>query len=399
MSRFTTALSIGLALAIVLAAGMVGWRITSFAPTQPELDYADPAVGTAFYAALNAVLSGANHGALDEVVTWDFVDHSDGSTADDLTGRLTAFGASFPGTQLEVLGIDPSANSLVVSLAPVSLDPVTVGGLTLSTQPFDGGYDVLRIRNGKVAERWSNGVPALSATTFAGASLATRGSASMAIRLDRTELPVGAELSWEPGRSNVLMVETGAITVRQDWNQGQELQHEVVTIRAGDAFPIPSNMKVRIEPAVSEPASVLIFATWKVQPTDVPAPIHSRGAASKLLWVSNLPVPPAAGWTVAFGNVSIPQYVNVTLNGGAAMEVLLCTDASAMQVVTGDGSIESLHADLTSIDRSSSATLDDGSAAHVTGATSIELQATADTPGLLWLISISPTNAVATPTV
>ncbi len=397
MTRFTTTLSIGLTLAIALAAGMVGWRVFSFSPPVSDSSYADPAVGTAFYAAVNDVLSGTNSSALAAIVTSDFVNHSDGATSGELSEQLAAFGTSFPGTQLQVMGMEPTANNLVVSLAQITLPSVKVADLTLSAQPFDGGYEMLRLRNGKVAERWSGTLPALAVTTFPEASLETHDSANMTVQLIRTELPDGAELSWKPGRSNVLLVETGAITVRLDWNRQGAPENQVVTVSAGEVLPISSNTKVRIEPALSEPATVLIYSTWKVQPTDLPTSSHSIGATSRLLWTSNLPVSLNGGWTVSFATMQLPRRVDVTLNGGSAMEVLLCAESAAVQVVTGNGLVESLSADLTSIDQSNVVVLEAGSAAHVTGADSIELQSGADAGETVWLITIAPIGS-QTPT-
>lgn len=397
MARFTTTLSIGLALAVVLAAGMVGWRVISFTSPVPDSRYADPAIGTAFYAAVNDVLSGTNSRALADVVTSDFVNHSDGATSGELAEQLDAFGASFPGTQLQVMGIEPTANNLVVSLVPIALAPVKVADLTLSTQPFDGGYDVLRLRDGKVAERWSGTLPALSVTTFPDASLATHGSANMAIQLVRTELPEGAELSWNPGRSTVLLVEACAVTVRLDWNQLGMPENQTVTVSEGEAFAIASNTKVRMESAQDVQATVLIYSTWKVRPTDLPAPSYSNGATSRLLWTSNLPVSLVGGWTVSFAKMQLPMRVDVMLDGGGAMEVLLCSESTAVQVVTGNGLVESLSADLTAIDQSNAAVLGDGSAAHVTGADSIELHANAEAGETVWLITISPAHTLAPP--
>lgn len=397
MTRLTTATSIGLALAIALVAGMVGWRVFSFSPPVSDASSADPTVGTAFYAAMNDVLSGANKTALDDVVTSDFVNHVDDATAGELAEQLTALGGSFPGTRMQVTGMEPSANSLVVSLAPIALAPVKVAGLEFSAQPIDAGYEVLRLRGGKVAERWSEETPALSATTFHDATVTTRGSASMAIRLDRTELPKGSELSWKPGRSSVLMVETGSVTVRLNGKQDRELQHHVVTVNAGEILPIRSTMTVHLESADSDPATVLIFSTWKVTPTDVPSPKHTQGVTSRLLWMSNLPVSSDGGWTVAFGKAQLPQGVDVTLGGSEAMEVLLCAETTSVQVVTGDGWVETLNSDLTAIDRSNATVLDPARAAHVTNADSVGLRTVAEGGETVWLITISPAGTQATP--
>lgn len=83
-----------------------------------------------------------------------------------------------------------------------------------------------------------------------------------------------------------------------------------------------------------------------------------------------------------------PRRVGVTLDGGSAMEVLLCAESVAVQVVAGNGLVESLSAALASIDGSNAFVLEAGSAADIHGDDSIELQAAAEAGATAWLITI-----------
>jgi hypothetical protein len=268
----------------------------------------------------------------------------------------------------------------------------------LSTQPFDGGYEVLRIHNGKVAERWAAELPALSATTFPAASFSASASTSMAIRLDRTELPNGSELKWQPGRTAVLMVESGSVRAHLTWAYQGEAQKEAKNVHAGEALLISSEKKVRLERAVDETARLLIFSMRRVTPTEAPAPVHSGGATSRLLWTSNLPLAQAGRWSAAFGNVLLPELADITFHGIGAMEVLICTETAETQMLADGGVIESFTADLTAIERAPAALLHSGSAAHLRDADSIGLRTDPGAAGAVWLITISPERPVATPT-
>jgi hypothetical protein len=67
------------------AVGVFAWRTVSPDRTLPGIDTADPAVGYAFYSALEAALNGGETAPLHAIVTNDFVDH------DSATGATLGF--------------------------------------------------------------------------------------------------------------------------------------------------------------------------------------------------------------------------------------------------------------------------------------------------------------------
>ena len=163
MNRLVVAALAGLTLAIGLTMASLAWRVISFDPPISTLEAADPTIGYAFYDGIDQVLAGQPADALEQVVSGGFVDHGsgsdDGQSVDQLVDELIAFRQSFPGTRLVVDGIETASGTLIASIAPVRPSGATVAGLPLTMEPIAGGYEVLRVRNGQVTERWSSGLP------------------------------------------------------------------------------------------------------------------------------------------------------------------------------------------------------------------------------------------------
>jgi hypothetical protein len=157
MQRVTQAALIGLTIAIVLTVGSLVWRAVSFDQHMPVLEAVDPAIGHAFYDGINQVLAGTSTDALEAVVSPGFVDHGGDRHGDrsatKLVEELSAFRQSFPNTRVVVNGIESATGTLVASIAPVEPSGALVAGLPLTMKPLAGGYEVLRVQNGRVTER------------------------------------------------------------------------------------------------------------------------------------------------------------------------------------------------------------------------------------------------------
>lgn len=401
MQRFIFATLLGLTLIIGMTVGGMAWRTATFERSALDIATADPAIGIAFYVGIDQVLTDGDTSALEDAVTGDFVDHpGDGATSqsiDELTGRLAAFATTFPGARFEVTEIVATGGNLVATIAPVTPPPVTVAGMSMTTQPISGGYDVLRIRNGKVAERWSAGLPALSTASFPAASFSLDSTTNLAIQMTQTELPGDSEVIWHSGRTAVVMVESGTIRVNRSWAQGHEGQNDTVTVQAGGALLISPRMAARLRSANADSARLLTFSIWRVAPVEMPTHTYSGNASSQLLWTSNLPLAQSGKWSVEFGRVQIPERTDVTFQGADEMEVLLCSESSTVQAGAFDGVIESFTTDLTKIEQARKLRLDSDSASHIVEASSIELATDPDAGGIVWVIAISPGGAPATP--
>lgn len=392
---------VGLTIAIGLTVGALAWQTTTFERDLPETKAADPAIGYAFYAGIDRLLQDGDASALEETVTGDFVDHRGDSetpgTIETLTERLTAFATSFPGARIDVTGIQESGSALVVTIAPITVPPVDVAGMSMTTPPIRGGYDVLKIHNGKVAERWSAGLPDIATASFPAASLSVSSSTNMATQVMRTELPGDVELTWRSGRTAVLMVESGAVRVNRSWMQAHAAKDDTVIVQAGEILLISPNMAARLRSANGDAVRLLTFAMWRVTPVEMAASGFSGKASTRLLWTGNLSLSTADRWSVSFGRVQLPASTNISFDGLEAQEVLLCAETSEWHVTALDGVVEAYAADLTRIERAPTRQVDPAAAAHVVGASSIEIESDPDAGGAIWLITIAPEERSATP--
>lgn len=402
MQRIVFAALVGLSLAIGLTVGTVAWRTASFDRTLPDLGVADPSAGHAFYAGIDQVLAGGDPSALKQAVTGDFVDHvGDGETdrsADELIEDLTAFGASFPGTQIQVTDMQASASSLVAAIAPIAPKPVPVAGMTLTAQASNGGYEVLRIRNGKVSERWTAGLPEISTTTFEAASFTTSATANVATRLDRIVLPRGSSYVHRFGGPAMLVVEQGAVRFGMDFiNSANEPEQRMDTLAEGSAVGVKPGARIRLEADGNDPTQLLLYSTQRAMPVDAPSPTLTGGAASSMLWTSNLPVAEHGAWQVAIGNVRLPGGQGVDLEAPEGTMLLLCSEGGAVQVMAEGGDVETLDASFTAAGEGNASTIDAGAVASVSEAGRVSLRSAPDTAETVWLITIVPDDVPATP--
>jgi hypothetical protein len=402
MQRIIFAALVGLSLAIGLTMGTVAWRTTSFDRTMPDLGTADPAVGYAFYAGVDQILAGGDSSALEQAVTGDFVDHTSGAaldrSTDELVDQLTVFGGSFPGTRLQVTGIEASASSLVAAVEPIAPAPAQAAGMTLTAQPMNGGYEVLRIRDGKVSERWTAGLPQLSATTFDTIEFSPNSTWNVTTRLNRVALPRGTEFVLRGEGSTLVIAEQGVVRLAID-SQGSagEEHHDALTLQQGEAVRTVPSTRLRLESGGDDTAQALVFSTRRVTAMDVPSHASSGGTTVSLLWSSNLPVTPHGPWHLSVGKVVLPPDGEVTLSSVQGAEALFCSEGGAVHVEAPSGAIESLDKGFTATAQGSSTTLDTGIAANVTDATQITLRPGADVPVTIWLITIVPEEVPATP--
>ena len=76
MQRFFMLIMTALSIFVTLAAGSAAWQTAGLARGGPANDAADPAVAYAFYRALDRVMTGSSDN-LSEIVTDDFIDHTD----------------------------------------------------------------------------------------------------------------------------------------------------------------------------------------------------------------------------------------------------------------------------------------------------------------------------------
>lgn len=402
MQRALLASLIGLSLAIGLTAGAVAWRAATLDRTTPDVGTADPAAGYAFYDGIDQILAGKSPAALVAAVSDDFIDHTGDDTTtrsrDDLIAQLTAFGASFPGTQIQVTDMQASASSLVAAIAPIAPRSQPVAGMNLTVEPSHGGYEVLRVRNGKVSERWTTGLPEATATSFDQATFATAATTNVESRLERIALPPGGTLAGALYGSALLLVEDGMVRLRMEYRDNAgEPQASATVLGPGSATAAVSGARIQLEGEGDAPAHLLLYSARRVAPVDLPSPVLSKGSTSTLLWMNNLPLAEHGQWQTTVGSLQLPANGAVDLGVTPGTKLLVCSTGGPLQVLVHDGELWTLNSSFVPTEVGNASPIEAGTAANVTDATSISLREAPGEHGTVWLIAIAPKGQEATP--
>lgn len=379
------------------ATGLVIAFVQHSAQSRPMAEFgaANPKTAESFYAELQKVLRGEPGANLDGMVTADFVDHEVGAdtgrSASDLVAQLSAFGEFFPGTRLEVSGIRPDGNNLIVQVRAVVPQPGSIAGVTLAVPSPGTGIEILRVRRGSVSERWSLPMPGVAATTFPLASRTMVDRSQYAARLFRIELPPGAEVSWTADDVTAIMAVSGTLTVRKDW--ADELDRpvtETTEMSAGQAESIPSSTSLQLRSHDSAGSTLLVFTAHKVSLSAAIHFTHEGGASSTWLWNSDYPLRLYGQWRLQIGRVELDGHLPVGLGELDGKYVLVETEDASVGISTTDGSIRRLDATYELELITSPSLLLPGRALQVSGANSMDLEPRAG--AAVWLIVITPTD-------
>lgn len=402
MQRTMQTVLIALVIAIGLTAGSLAWRVASAPRMAPDLDTTDPAIGYAFYDALDAVLATGDRSALDSIVTDGFIDHiGDQETSTSwLVDQLMSFRASFPDTRIRVQEIQSAQGSLVASIAPVQLAGDVLDGMRISSNPIAGGYEVLRVRNGKITDRWAGGLPDVQLASFTDAGLQVGSSFGTTVRLEHIKLPEDGSFTWRAFGQRVLLVTQGTVQLDSRWIGSQgEAMHDSQTIDAGQAILSPSGTTVTVRDVGQTPAGafVLLLTMQKVSPTDSTMIELGPDTKLELLWQSNLSTLPAGSWSLSFARLTVPPEVTARLTNDAPTTVLLSTETDSARISTDTGTISTLDTNYVPADAGMGTSLATGTAALVEETDSVEIASAGSAPATVWLIRMQLDAPSATP--
>jgi hypothetical protein len=385
MHRFILAISIVLSLVIGSTVGLLVWQIASASHALAYLGTADPAIGYAFYAGIDQVLANGDGSALERVVADGFVDHAGivpvDRSAEELIAQFSELGQSAPGTRIVVNGLSVAPGALVVSIAPLAPMGMAVANVPLTINPLGGGYDILRVRNGKVTERWSNWLPTVTTHTY-DATLTIEAGFSVAIRLDRLELPNGGRAQMRIKRQSVVVVETGRLQLRLSWTDTSgNPQSSVVLLDAGEAHMFTDDARVDVKNDGAEPARFLRYSTRRVLAGE-PWPLAMSGEASSTrLWLGTLPEQAGGYWRISIGTMHLPARAGGVLDVRDESTLLLLGSQGTTHLDTNDGDIYEL------------SPLSAGEVASVAGVKSVGVRN--DDDSAVWVIAIELVDTAA----
>jgi predicted ester cyclase len=270
-----------LLLATATGLALLGIGLTLAAPT-PRVapSNGSPLVLDAFVAALNDALRTGDDGPLRAATAPGFVDHGPMPGAetdlDGLMDSLHALRATYPGLRLSVEEQRVAGDRIFARVAARGQRRPSFLGLTLPPEAAAWStLELLRIEDGKIAERWNDAGPVDLYQPLTGRPLEVHLGGREVVTLARLTLSADASISWLPLSGPALVVvERGAVAVRAiaGWevergggeDEPVESGREEV-LNAGDAARLSGTEVVLRGGAV--PASVLV-ATVITRPAE-----------------------------------------------------------------------------------------------------------------------------------
>jgi hypothetical protein len=395
MHRLFLLIMIALSTAITLAAGSAAWQTVVLARDGTPIDGADPAVAHAFYRALDRVLAGES-GSLSEVVTDDFVDHSDtgtsGLSADALVERSQEFGQTYPGARLKIERVQVSGSTLIAVVKHDMPAPAQVAGVSLSPKPLGSSIEILRVQRGRVGERWATTPSSMQATTFEAASYGANSNATLSARLFRVTLSAGQELLWRGENPGLVMVEEGSValtTIEHPADPGIPVR-KTTTVAAGTAVAVPHGASMRPADDDEQRTQFLFFAiryassnaTWTFR--------LNGGATSEPLWKSSAPFGLAGPWTITAGLVALPPECEAELGSLAGKTTILVAQGGPLHLTAEAGTLVRLDERYRMSAAGALSALPPGAAIQVSNTGSVVLGSSSDPVESVWLITLGP---------
>jgi mannose-6-phosphate isomerase-like protein (cupin superfamily) len=412
MQRVSVALLLVIALLAGFAARMAFDRPIASGPKPGPP--ADIETAHAFYRALDAVLTGSDTDELSAMLAGYFVEHEVGTgetrSAEAFLTRVQTIAQSAPGLRLEIDSVERLGSSLIVAVHQTQTSASQVAGLTIEEPVNVGTYEVLRIENGKVADRWTSGIDWLHATTFAEDTVALHTSGLVGITpvLKRIVIPAGAQLSWKSGAEAMLFVEAGSARMTTIVS-GQEATTEM--LEEGMAMAIPAAATHRLRAVSGEDVIVCVYSAPANPPANPYAPQgmspntnalardvfdEDDGSVTQtMLWQGNLA---EVGWDRLHhgGRLELPAGETVDLVPDPHTLVLVSIDRGSVEISTPGGTISTLGVDSIPEEWDGAARIDAAHGAFIDADDTISLRNSSEQPVAVLLIAIDATPMGAT---
>ena len=311
---------------------------------------------------------------------------------DQLVDELIAFRQSFPGTRLVVNGVEAAAGTLVVSIHHATAG-ATIAGLPLTMEASAGGYEVLRVRNGEVSERWSGGLPDIQAQSFDDASFTMGATSGSSIRLDRIELPASGMITLPLQGQSVVMVESGQLRILRRWMDSNGDAHsDELRLDTGQVAALPAGAQIKLEPDSDNTVRLLRFSMQHVMVGAPTPPTVTEGATTELLWLSNTSALASGKWIVSTGQIHLPAGAGSTLGMPEGSRLLLCSDDGSAVLSTNKGEVFELDKQFWPSSLGSAGSIESGKAASVEGGESLDLRS--ESGATVGILAITPEDVM-----
>jgi hypothetical protein len=207
-------------LCLTLATGIVLGRLSSFAgQASPSLmtdSRDDVEVARKFYDGINEYLAGGDAGRIMRMLSPDYLEYRStvpgGLPGDDLVLHLTSLRETYPGIRLDVLELAAQPGSVVADYTFVPVASGPTAGLSLELGRGSSGYDMLRIENRLIVERWSTWEAPQLYRSVVSSEVLVPGGGSLDVRMERLVFGNGGHYEVQNTDGFVFIAETGRFT-------------------------------------------------------------------------------------------------------------------------------------------------------------------------------------------
>lgn len=181
-----------------------------------SLDRENLAIATSFYAAANTFLEMGDDAPLIETLDTSFVDHSafgGEPTVVGLVRYLASLRLTYPDLRVDPEIIVTQKDIVTISLATTPAMTAIADGPVPHWDPSVPGVEQLRIRDGKVAERWASGVLPPQYEEVARVDLLQPAGWFIKLEIERLELESGASMTRRDAAPSLLIVSAGTLSI------------------------------------------------------------------------------------------------------------------------------------------------------------------------------------------
>ncbi|MGD9713672.1 MAG: ester cyclase, partial [Thermomicrobiales bacterium] len=231
----------------------------------------DTRIAFDFYESLNDVIRTGDVSDLRSVIAPGFVERSPASSTEGSLRSLERYARSLhvkdPDAVIHVIDVTAGGALIAVRLRFEGDSVLTIAGLPVIGAIGDS-YELLRIEDGKILERWASSALPPMIETLGVLDIANDPEALREPRLERLDFAPGAELSIEEHEGTILRVASGSMAITHTGreqstsmaqpgyapNNSSEMRH---VLAAGDSLSIAANEPFRIRNSGGQGASLI----------------------------------------------------------------------------------------------------------------------------------------------
>jgi quercetin dioxygenase-like cupin family protein len=401
MPRTATAIAIMLMLLTGIVLGQV-YSLGSTRSLMAPVSYPDSRdTAQRFYDAMNAGLESGDTTTLRSILHPDFADHAPLNvaprTAQDLEDTLMALGQAYPGLRLATSGMVTHGPVVASQLTRIGVQHGTVEGIPLELTTPPAGYDVLRIENGRVIERWASLAFPHPPRVEAVASLdpLAPGISPRTPKLERLTLEPYTGYEVDSHGGTIITVTSGMLNAHVTASTEQS---PAVTLAARNSLAIPAHSQFQIKNADLAPATMLVLTIPPFDPGDIrkddPAfsarPESLPAGISRELLMNGMSISPGQYLlAVTMLQMVIPAGTAIANHRVAESEMLLAIDG-AIEVSVQEGALTLMSGPETTSNQSGALALSAGDGIAVPAGAELAWRAIGNEPAFVVLVTVAP---------